>query len=192
MNTLFTLFVPYRPSPRKTGVASLNPLAAPACELPAGHSTLTEALLSSLNHPWPHRERPTTTGARPPMAIVAAQLRKGVHEAAHRMLMLHACDLIMLLVVIVLIVAVRGGLELLHTTCHTCRFRCLARCKQVGGPVIRRHTGRLLWIPEALVRIATATTGPAAVAWDVRMKRCGEEGVGEITCIQVASRYCWA
>ena len=38
-----------------------NPLPAPACELPPCHVAVTEALLSSLNYPRPHRERPTTT-----------------------------------------------------------------------------------------------------------------------------------
>ena len=58
---IHTIFSHAHVSPRKTGVAGRNPLTAPARALPAGHITLAEALLSGLDHPWPHRERPATT-----------------------------------------------------------------------------------------------------------------------------------
>ena len=90
VNTLFTPFFMREPlTTRKTGVAGRNPLTAPARALPAGHITLTKALLSGLDHPWPHRERPATTRARPPVALLTADLREGLPEAAHRMLVLH-------------------------------------------------------------------------------------------------------
>ena len=78
---IHTIFSHAHVSPRKTGVAGRNPLTAPARALPAGHITLAEALLSGLDHPWPHRERPATTRARSRMVLLATHLWKGFAEA---------------------------------------------------------------------------------------------------------------
>ena len=62
VNTKFTPFTYARLTTQDWGsrpqTAKRNPLTAPARALPAGHITLAEALLSGLDHPWPHRGAP--------------------------------------------------------------------------------------------------------------------------------------
>ena len=79
------------------GIAGLNPLIAPAHTLPASHMAATEAQLLSLDHPWPHGERATTTRAWPCVVLLDG-LRKGGTEAAHGVLVLHAREVVLLLV----------------------------------------------------------------------------------------------
>eukprot|EP00966_Prymnesium_polylepis_P193252 4479258-Prymnesium_polylepis.2 len=52
-------------SPCKIGRTGSNPLAAPACALPASHRPLTKPQLLRLHHPRPHCKGPTTARTWP-------------------------------------------------------------------------------------------------------------------------------
>eukprot|EP00966_Prymnesium_polylepis_P309783 7157580-Prymnesium_polylepis.2 len=52
-------------SPCKIGRTGSNPLAAPACALPASHRTLTKPQSLHLHHPRPHCKGPTTARTWP-------------------------------------------------------------------------------------------------------------------------------
>ena len=85
-----------------------RPLPAPAYQLPTSHGAIAEAMLGHLNHPWPLGQCPTATRARPGLVVgcmlierALPELGEGSLEPADGNLVLDACNLVILVVLLV-------------------------------------------------------------------------------------------